>query len=144
MSSYPMQGPCTWYLLDSVLSVLLTGTVIHSWTWQLWEGGGGVHVSKLICHRSGTLHMRGVAQYKQCNWYCNKVAHCSTAHWKDSRFRSNCRWSTLFRVMSHHPQQRKASAPLKLIFGSIELHIWVPSIVWTFSGHVLNKQGHRG
>lgn len=37
MSSYPLQGPCTWCLLNSVPSVLLTGTVIHSWTWQLWE-----------------------------------------------------------------------------------------------------------
>lgn len=47
-------------------------------------GRGEFHVAKLICHRGGALHTRGVAQYKQCTWHCSKAAHCSTAYWKES------------------------------------------------------------
>lgn len=62
---------------------------------------------------------------------------------KDSGFRINTadgpptELPSVARLITH--SRDKASAPLKLIFGSVVPHIWAPSVMWTFSGHMLNK-----
>lgn len=112
MSYYPTQGLCTWCPLNPVPPV------------QGWGAPCG-------------------KQNLSPTWHYMK-AHCCTAHWKDCHFRVNTTdgpptesFPLVAYLITH--SRDKASAPLKLIFGSIVSHIWTPSVMWTFPGHMLNK-----